>query len=718
MSSYARAHRLLKRWVTTDPALPLEEQFFQTLSALSAFICLLVITPINYFQNLSSWINCGIVAFGTVSAAISWAARRGRYFKKTFIVGLVGLLDLIWFPNCGTQGSVGLYYFAAALFIIIFFERRTRIIGLLLLAVNVTALLSVEMVWPNAVTTFESTTDRFIDLTSGYLITLFVCSLILWVSQAGFDRERLRVKGAVHELEEREAELRAIFESSQYAIGVSREDAIELVNQAFVSVFGYSDAAELVGARLDDLIELDPDDVAPTSMLPGALKDPPSKTREVECRRKDGTRFPAELTVSSYRLQGVVHTVVSLTDLTERKRFEQQQRQYEEQARRNDKMESLGALAGGVAHDMNNILGAVLGIASVHLREATAGSTLHEDMGTIITACQRGGAMVKGLLTFARDGLPVQLDLDLNAIVQETVALLERTTLQKVRMQVELAPSLAGLRGDPAALSHALMNLCVNAVDAMPLGGTLTLRTRNHDEATVILEVADTGGGMSQEVLARALEPFYTTKPMGKGTGLGLPIVFGTVKAHQGRMEIRSELGRGTQVTLLLPAHRDVPGTPSHETQQPSNPPVRMLNVLLVDDDELVQHAVHRILRSMGHAVTTVSGGRSALNAIEAGLRPDLVVLDMNMPELDGAATLPRLRELLPNVPVVLATGRADERAMDLVESYARVTLLPKPFNASELGSKFASVGRGVAEKAGSPPGQHKLVRSPSREFD
>jgi CheY-like chemotaxis protein len=203
---------------------------------------------------------------------------------------------------------------------------------------------------------------------------------------------------------------------------------------------------------------------------------------------------------------------------------------------------------------------------------------------------------------------------------------------------------------------------------------------------------------MSQEVLARALEPFYTTKPMGKGTGLGLPIVFGTVKAHHGRMEICSEAGRGTQVKLLLPAHLDVPGRPSQETQQLSSPPVRMLNVLLVDDDELIQHAVHRILRSTGHAVTTVSGGRSALSAIEAGLRPDLVLLDMNMPELDGAATLPRLRELLPNVPVVLATGRADERAMELVASYAHVTLLPKPFNASELGTKVALVGRRAAE--------------------
>jgi len=307
--------------------------------------------------------------------------------------------------------------------------------------------------------------------------------------------------------------------------------------------------------------------------------------------------------------------------------------------------------------------------------------------------------MVKGLLGFARESLPMQRETDLNAAVREAVTLLERTTLQKIHLEVDLAPDLMVLRGDPAALGHALMNLCVNAVDAMPDGGNLTLRTRNHHDAMVVLEVVDTGSGMPKEVLDKALDPFFTTKPMGKGTGLGLPIVFGTVKAHHGKMEIQSEPGQGTQVRLYLPAYKPECPEVWPIVERRSIPVAKTLNILLVDDDELIQHAVHRILRVMGHTVTTVCGGKKAVAVIEAGLSPDLVILDMNMPELDGAATLPRLRELIPNVPVVLATGRADQDATDLVSSYPLVTMLPKPFTAGELGKKVNSLSRKAGRK-------------------
>jgi CheY-like chemotaxis protein len=358
-------------------------------------------------------------------------------------------------------------------------------------------------------------------------------------------------------------------------------------------------------------------------------------------------------------------------------------------------MESLGALAGGVAHDMNNVLGAVMGLASVHLTDAPEHSTLHKDLEAITNACQRGAVMVRGLLGFARESVPVQRDTDLNAVVREVATLLERTTLQKIRLDLHLCDNLHSVRGDPAALLHALMNLCMNALDAMPNGGTLLVRTANVD-SMVLLEVADTGTGMPADVIQKALEPFFTTKPMGKGTGLGLPIVYGTVKAHQGRMEITSQPGYGTQARLYFPA--DISGTPAPPSVRDSatKTDVRQLNVLLVDDDELVQHAVHRILRAMGHTVTTVSGGAKAVAVVEAGLRPDLVVLDMNMPELDGTATLPRLRMLLPDVPVVLATGRADQAAADLVANYPFVSMLPKPFNAGQLGQKLESLARKV----------------------
>jgi CheY-like chemotaxis protein/anti-sigma regulatory factor (Ser/Thr protein kinase) len=273
----------------------------------------------------------------------------------------------------------------------------------------------------------------------------------------------------------------------------------------------------------------------------------------------------------------------------------------------------------------------------------------------------------------------------LNAIVREQVSLLERTTLQKVRLEMDLAENLCPMRGDAAALGHILVNLCVNSVDAMPLGGTLTLRTRNDCKGILLLEVADTGHGMPKEVQDRALDPFFTTKPQGKGTGLGLPIVYGTVKAHLGRMEIQSEPGQGTRVLIRFPAS----GPPRREPQDLATliplTARKSLNVLLVDDDDLILNSIRSVLESLGHNASLASGGERALAMLEAGYTPDVIILDMNMPGLDGAATLPRIRVLRPEVPVLLSTGRPDLASMKLVASHPGVTLMPKPYNNADL---------------------------------
>jgi CheY-like chemotaxis protein len=229
------------------------------------------------------------------------------------------------------------------------------------------------------------------------------------------------------------------------------------------------------------------------------------------------------------------------------------------------------------------------------------------------------------------------------------------------------------------------MNLCVNAVDAMPERGTLTVRTRNLDPGWIEVLVADTGTGMTREILDKALEPFFTTKEVGKGTGLGLSMVYSTVKAHRGRLELQSEPGRGTRVRMRFPAcaagtRAAVPGP-----KPPLAPSSRALTVLLVDDDELIQSSMRSTLEFLGHSAATASDGESALAMLEAGLEPDVVILDMNMPGLGGCGTLPRLRALCPGLPVLLATGRADQTAQNLTVAYPKVSLMSKPFTLREL---------------------------------
>jgi signal transduction histidine kinase len=364
------------------------------------------------------------------------------------------------------------------------------------------------------------------------------------------------------------------------------------------------------------------------------------------------------------------------------------------QLQQSQKLEGLGSLAGGVAHDMNNVLGAILGLASATLETQPPGSSAHQAFATIIKAAERGGRMVRSLLGFARKGLAEEAELDLNAILREDVTLLERTTLAKVRLELDLDPGLKPMRGDASALNHALMNLCLNAVDAMPGQGTLRLCTRNVDEDWIEVTVEDTGAGMTPEVLERALDPFFTTKPEGKGTGLGLSLVYSTVRAHQGQLDIRSQPGQGTCVRLRFPACDPAPAGAAEPLPPPApGPAPRALRVMVVDDDDLIRTSMVAVLEVLGHSPCGEAAcGEDALALLEGGLAPDLVIMDMNMPGLGGSGTLPRLRGLSPEVPVLLSTGRADQSALDLVEAYPHVTLLSKPFSMRELEAHLAAL--------------------------
>ena len=391
-----------------------------------------------------------------------------------------------------------------------------------------------------------------------------------------------------------------------------------------------------------------------------------------------------------------------IRDVTERRHAEDEQRRLQAQLAQAHKLESLGSLAGGVAHDMNNVLGAILALASAQEVNASLAPSTRETFKVIIRAAQRGGAMVKRLLGFARQTPAVTTDLDLNELLGDVIRLLERTTLARIRFQPEFSPRPSLIRGDASALSHAFMNLCVNAADAMPEGGTLTLRTLAAGAGFLGVELQDTGTGMSPEVLERACDPFFTTKAQGKGTGLGLALVYTTVKAHQGHLELRSEPGAGTCVRVRFPALTQA-GQPQAATGAlPAGPGPRSLDVLLVDDDELVRVSVTLLLETLGHTVTAAPCGEEALAHLETGARPDLAIIDMNMPGLGGAGTLPLLRQLAPALPVLLATGRVDQKAMDLLAGFAHVTLLAKPFSLEEVRKQLDLV---IRRPPGGDPG-------------
>jgi PAS domain S-box-containing protein len=370
-------------------------------------------------------------------------------------------------------------------------------------------------------------------------------------------------------------------------------------------------------------------------------------------------------------------------DTSERKRLERGLLQAH-------KMDSLGSLADGVAHDMNNILGAVMSLASSIRMSAHGDPELVEDMDAMVKACERGRNLVRSLLDFARQDLPEARVFNLNTVVKDQTSLLGRSLPTGLQLVTDLQSDLANITGDPGALSRALLNLCSNSIDAMETRGVLTIRTRNTDGHQVEVIVEDTGCGMAKEILDKALDPFFTTKQKGKGTGLGLPIVYGAVKAHRGHMELDSAPGKGTRIVLRFPASEQVLPDAATKASESAISETPGLRVLLIDDDELIQKSVSAQLRRLGHQVTIASNGHEALMKLDAGLEVDLAVLDITMPILDGAATLPHLRRLRPNLGVILATGKVDDATHALARAYCDVRLLPKPYSLGELRNEIA----------------------------
>jgi CheY-like chemotaxis protein len=366
------------------------------------------------------------------------------------------------------------------------------------------------------------------------------------------------------------------------------------------------------------------------------------------------------------------------------------------------------------------VLTAVLSLAEAHRVKLEDGDPLAGALGTIARACTRGREVVKDLLYFARkDVVEPTRAVDLNALVTDLVQLLGRTTLMRITILTDLEEGLPFIQGDAGVLSNVLMNLCMNAVDAMPQGGELWLCTQSSGDGRVLVQVRDTGEGMDPEVLKRAIEPFYTTKPAGKGTGLGLSMVYGAVKAHGGSLELQSELGRGTEVLLRFPVMAETVLAESAglgvETGSAKNGVRQALRVLLVDDDDLIRMSVAPMLEMLGHQVETAESGGEALAHLEAGLEVDLVILDMNMPGLSGAQTLPKILALRPHQAVLIASGYRDEESQLLLKGRPNLDSLQKPFTLDEIRSKLNRVILHRAEAEQAHEQENALAGDPPR---
>jgi signal transduction histidine kinase/CheY-like chemotaxis protein len=384
-----------------------------------------------------------------------------------------------------------------------------------------------------------------------------------------------------------------------------------------------------------------------------------------------------------------------------------EQRRAEEAQRHSQKLEAIGLLAGGVAHDFNNLLVGILGYSDLLAEEAPPGSVQEEAARTISQAARRAAELTRQLLAFARLGQQREEQVDVHALVREVTSLLGRTLDKSIRVEMRLDAELHHVRGDSAQLQQVILNLAVNARDAMPEGGTLTLETAVEDldaaSATqglrpgrhLVLSVSDTGVGIPREHLERIFEPFFTTKGEGRGSGLGLATVYGIVKAHGGAVSVRSEEGHGSRFVVHLPVEREpltAPARPAASVPRGSGV------VLVVDDEEIVRRTAGRMLAALGFEPVLVAGGGEALEWLAAHPEgPTAVLLDLTMPTMDGRACFREMRARRPGLNVVISSGFTQNgRAQELIDAGA-LAFVQKPYRADELARALA--GAAVAAR-------------------
>ncbi|MGD8563580.1 MAG: response regulator, partial [Desulfarculaceae bacterium] len=397
------------------------------------------------------------------------------------------------------------------------------------------------------------------------------------------------------------------------------------------------------------------------------------------------------------------------TDISDWKRSQEQRKQLESRLRQAQKMEAIGTLAGGVAHDFNNILAAVLGYSELALVYSQNGKKNDELIRKLIAAAERAKDLVQQILAFSRKTEPDLVPLDLNQLAEQTVELLERTLPKMIRIKKQLAPDLRYIRGDRSQLEQVLMNLSTNARDAMPEGGELLLKTENislsEEECKdqihlnpgdyAVLTVSDNGHGMNQETVKKIFDPFFTTKEVGAGTGLGLSTAYGVVKSHRGHITCQSQSQKGTSFQVFLPALPPDYQASHLDTQPPhidTVPGGREL-VLLVDDDQAIRDIGSQILGEFGYEVKTAADGEEAVEIYSQD--PEgiaIVILDISMPGMGGQRCLKHLLDINPEAKIIIASGYAPDGLLEETLSSGAAGFVAKPFRAMEMLTKVREV--------------------------
>jgi two-component system cell cycle sensor histidine kinase/response regulator CckA len=503
-------------------------------------------------------------------------------------------------------------------------------------------------------------------------------------------------------LQRSENMLLALLESaSQGIVSIDRRGRIVLVNRRAEEMFGYT-REELLGARIEILLpegrrtnhSRERDDYFARPRI-----RPMGIGMDLAGRRKDGSEFPVEVSLSNIETEEGVFGIAFVSDISQRKLME-------EQLLHAQKMEAVGRLAGGVAHDFNNMLTVISGYNRMILDELSPLDPLRGNAEEILKAADRAAALTNQLLAFSRRQILRPCVLNVNAAIGSTQKMLERIIGEDIQLDLKPAREVGNIRADPVHIEQAIVNLVVNARDAMPTGGRITIESGNvHLDETytrthpgvqpgdfVMLAVSDTGHGMDSETRRHIFEPFFTTKESGKGTGLGLATVYGMVKQSGGDIWVYSEIGKGSTFKLYFPRVADAISEASASDIEPTRAQGTE-TILLVEDEKAVRDLTFKMLRRMGYNVLAASSGAEALEI--SGSHTSAIALlltDVVMPNMSGRQLADALSKTRPGLKVLYLSGYTENTVVHHGVLEPGVDFLPKPFSREVLAGKLREI--------------------------
>ena len=488
-----------------------------------------------------------------------------------------------------------------------------------------------------------------------------------------------------YELGLSESKYRSLFSQSLDAVLVIRPDgSIIDINTNGRQMLGYNQT-EISSINFYDILK--DNDYNSSALFFDYLADSSDRLINIEIENSEGKNFPVELKaypVTINEEENIIYIILS--DLTQRTAIKEEKEKLEDRIKHMEKMEAIGQLAGGIAHDFNNILTVILGNADIVLSRSNKDIRKYADK--IKQASYRGKKLTQHLLTFARKGHYTKEYTDIHSIIEESVEMFRTTFDKRIKIETELHASRSIVLGDPGQLENMIINLGLNARDAIPKQGFIRITTENipgteGQNSSIRIVIKDNGVGMDKQTISRAFEPFFTTKEEKKGTGLGLSSVYGTVNKFNGSISVNSEPGMGSEFSIVLPVTKRK-YVWKHNEEQPDRS--YEANIILIDDEENIRLLAEEFLSSTDYSITTFKNGLRGLSYYKEHFGEiDLVILDIIMPVMSGSETYDKMKEIFPDINILIITGYSVEEQIDKLRKKGVKHFLQKPFDRKEL---------------------------------